>query len=323
MAHLIDFSNNRSNIAFVGEVPWHGLGQKVTEGAPIEIWAKEAGLDWTAEQARVQFEHQGLMHKGDSKILFRSDTHAQLGIVSDRYKIVQPAEVLEFYRDLVALEGWNIEVAGSLAGGKRIWALAKTGAEFRVRGSVDAVENYLLLATSFDGSMATVGKFTNVRVVCQNTLSASLSGGGAATVSVPHSAEFRPTEMKRRLGIFEESMLVFQEQADALAGEKVSDKTATRFLLDMLAGEGVDPRDLSTRTANTVKGVFDLYKGRGKGSTLPTAQDTLWGLLNAVTEHVDHYQGRSNDTRIRSAWFGQGENLKLKAKDTLLTMLAA
>ena len=73
----------------------------------------------------------------------------------------------------------------------------------------------------------------------------------------------------------------------------------------------------------TVKGVFDLYKGRGKGSTLPTAQDTLWGLLNAVTEHVDHYQGRSNDTRIRSAWFGQGENLKLKAKDTLLTMLAA
>lgn len=99
MAHLIDISNNRNNMAFVGEVPWHGLGQTLTPGAEIEIWAREAGMSHSIERSRVVFRHGaeksdiGIMD--DRHVLWRSDTKAPLTVVSNRYQIVQPMEILE------------------------------------------------------------------------------------------------------------------------------------------------------------------------------------------------------------------------------------
>lgn len=323
MAHLIDFSNARANIAFVGETPWHGLGQKLNPATPFDVWLKEAGLDWTANKARINFEDEdGTIHRGDSEIIYRSDTKKQLGVVSDRYKIVQPREVIEFYSDLVGTQGWDIEVAGSLDEGKRIWALAKTDASINVLGTQDTLETYLLLATAFDGTMATVGKFSSVRVVCQNTLTMSLHDG-QAKVSVPHSRVFDANVVKRDLGIYVDATMELEANANRLAKQNITDKDAMRFIIDVLAGKDTIASEMSTRQSNIVRSVYDLYKGKGMGSNLQAANGTAWGLVNSVTEYVDHHvNSRNVNNRIRSAWFGQGESMKNVAFEMALEIAA-
>ncbi len=323
MAHLIDLSNYRANIAFVGEVPWHGLGSKLNPGTSFDTWLKEAGLDWEAKKARISFnDEDGETHQGTSEVVYRSDTKKQLGVVTDRYKIVQPREVIGFYSDLVATRGWDIEVAGSLDEGKRIWALAKTDASINVLGTSDKVAQYLLLATSFDGKMATVGKFSSIRVVCQNTLSMSLEDG-LARVSVPHSRTFSADAVKQELGIYEAAAVKFEEDANRLAKQRITDKDAMKFIIEVLAGEDVLVADIKTRQANIINTVYDLYKGKGKGSNLITADGTAWGLTNSITEYVDHHiNSRSDNNRLRSAWFGAGEEMKNRALEKALLIAA-
>ena len=117
--HLIDTSNGRNNMAFIGATPWHGLGQRLTEKAPIEIWAQEAGMSHSIERTPVRFttdEQYGLVDgvMEDRHVLYRSDNKNALAVVSPRYQIVQPLEVLEFYRELVEQTGeYTLETAGS------------------------------------------------------------------------------------------------------------------------------------------------------------------------------------------------------------------
>lgn len=323
MVALIDISNGRNNLAYVGETPWHGLGQKLTPGTGIDQWRVEAGMDWEAKKATVMFrDDDGVDHMGEDRILYRSDTKAPLGVCSDRYKIVQPTEVIEFYRDLVGTQGWDIEVAGCLDGGKRLWALAKTDGEFAINNTIDRIGTYLLLATSFDGTMATVGKFTSVRVVCQNTLSMSLKSG-EAQISVPHSRQFDAVAMKEELGIYAEATNKMHDEMNEMAKYKLNDSEAIRFIMDVLAGTKVKPEDLSTRAGNIITNVFDLYRGKGKGSTLPTADGTLYGVVNALTEYHDHHvNSRTTNNRLKSAWFGKGDENKTNAYNLALAKVA-
>ena len=98
---------------------------------------------------------------------------------------MQPHDVLGFYRDLVSVSGFELETAGVLKGGKKLWALARTGDEMMLSG-MDQVKGYLLLATSCDGSLATTAQFTSIRVVCNNTLQMAV-GDNLGAVRVPHS----------------------------------------------------------------------------------------------------------------------------------------
>ena len=325
MAHEIDFSNNQANIAYVGDTPWHGLGQRLSQGAPIDQWRVEAGLNWDAKRAQILFTEDNIeeianpvLMKGTSTILYRSDTKSQLGIVSPDYKIVQPGEVLEFFRDIVARGDMEIETAGALDGGRKVWALAKTNQDFRIMGQ-DKVEGYLLLATSFDGTLSTRAQFTSVRVVCNNTLQMSLQG--AKGISIPHSAQFNADGVKIDLGVLDGGFKNFEEQANALANRRLTSKESMTYIMKVLTGE-IDPEKLSTRAANTVKGVHDLYMGKGMGSNLRSAEASAWGALNAITEYIDHESGRNVNNRFRSAQFGKGAAIKNDALVQALKLVA-
>lgn len=322
MAHALDMTGGRANMAYVGEAPWHGLGKKLTPNSPLEVWMKEAGMDWTAKKAMTYFSENGIQYPAESKIIYRSDTKAELGTCSDRYKLVQPGEVLEFFRDLVGVKGWAIETAGCLDGGKRLWALAKTDGEIAVNGTIDRIGTYLLLATSFDGSLTTIGKFTSVRVVCQNTLSMSI-GDKLATIKVPHSTTFDAKSMKEQLGIYETATTEMQESVDEMAKYTLKDSEAMKFIKDVLAGKDVAVEDMKSRGANIVKGVFDLYRGKGIGATMASSDGTLWGALNAVTEYVDHHvNARTANNRLAGAWFGKGEFQKNNAYREAISMIS-
>lgn len=299
---------------------WHGLGGETPADAPLEVWARNAGMDFVIESAPVQFDAGGdLATFGGRKVLYRSDNRAALGVVSDRYKVVQPSDVLEFFRDLTEAGGYQLETAGVLGEGGKYWALATNGASVNLSG--DILKPYLLLATACDGTLATTADFTSVRVVCQNTLSMAVNGAATA-IKVRHTSTFDADDVKRQLGIGE-TFDQFVGQVDRLASRAVADREAADVIWQLFGSEDHDPtnmRSVPKQTRDKIEGVWDLFKGRGNGADLPTARGTAWGLLNAVTQYVDHETAaRSRENRLSSAWFGAGKGIK----DRALSILAA
>jgi len=227
--------------------------------------------------------------------------------------------VLHFYKDLVEAGGFELETAGVLKGGKKLWALAKTGQETLVKGG-DRVKAYLLLATSCDGTLCTTAQFTSVRVVCNNTLQMAVADKSGA-VKVPHSTKFDPKAVKEELGIGLSAWDSFIANIKTLADRPVTGLEATQFFSDVLDEQVLDLE--GGPTSKAMQQVTALYSGAGMGSLLPGARGTAWGLLNAVTEFVDHQRrARNQDYRLDSAWFGQGAQLKAKALDTAMQLVA-
>jgi phage/plasmid-like protein (TIGR03299 family) len=329
MAHEIDMSNKRANIAFVGEVPWHGLGQPLTAGAPIEVWKKEAGMDHRIIHTPAMFEVGGQMHEFEGKrTLYRSDTKAPLSIVSDSYKIVQPGEILEFFRDLVGVSGMELETAGCLFGGTRYWALANTKHEEDVIKN-DRVKGMLLLTTSCDGTLATTAKFTSVRVVCNNTLRVAMhhendSMKDRPTIKVGHNSVFDPNKIKDALGLIDHGWSSFITDIRKMAHTKMTDAGAKKFFANiMLNAEQLEEfkkeEAIHARVQAKLDKMFNMYKGEGMGADMVTG--TVWGALNTVTEFADHNIGKIADNMLWNSWFGFGENLKNKAHEQALELI--
>ncbi|WP_369053201.1 DUF932 domain-containing protein [Burkholderia gladioli] len=315
-------------MAYAGAEPWHGLGNKLAPNQPIELWAERAGMNWRIEEAEVRFVAAGNRSLGsihafpEQKVLYRSDTKAPLSVVSARYQVVQPSEILEFYRDLTEVGGFQLETAGVLKEGRKLWALARTGQSATLKGK-DEVNGYLLLATACDGTLATTAQFTSIRVVCNNTLQIAL-GDSASAVKVPHRSQFDAQAVKRQLGIAISSWDAFMARTKALAERKVSDSAVETFLRRVLtySTPNLVDRDALAVNERAIKAVGQLYAGRGKGADLASASGTAWGVLNAVTEYVDHHRrARSEDHRRDAAWFGQGATIKQRAWDEALKLV--
>lgn len=320
MAHELA---SASDMAFVGNTPWHGLGNKLQPKQPIEVWAKQAGMDWEIKETPVRFLTEeagslGSIHSfPDQKVLYRSDSKAPLSVVSNRYQVVQPREVLEFYRDLTKVSGYELETAGVLKGGRKCWALARTGKSAALKGN-DVVNGYVLLATACDGTLATTTQFTSIRVVCNNTLAIALKNGTGA-VKVPHSTMFDPQAVKKELGIAVSNWDSFMYQMKQLSERRVKPNEAMAYFLRVLSDPVPGSSGLSNERA--LQKVQSLYDGQGKGSELASSRGTAYGLLNAVTEYVDHQRrARSDDNRFDSAMFGQGAAIKNRALEQAILM---
>jgi phage/plasmid-like protein (TIGR03299 family) len=319
MAHLIE------TMAYVNETPWHGLGEKLTAKQPIEIWQKQAGMDFEIKETPVRFMTESAGNLGsilsfpEQKVLYRSDTKAPLSVVSNRYQVVQPKEILEFYRDLTEISGFELETAGVLKAGRKVWALARTNQSATLKGN-DTVNGYVLLATACDGTLATTAQFTSIRVVCNNTLAIALANGTGA-VKVSHSTSFDPVAVKAKLGISVSSFHEFMYQMKQLSERKVKSREAEKFIQTLFGGKDTSAAVQGYERA--MAKVQDLFNGHGKGSEFSSSKGTAFGLLNAVTEFVDHERrARSTDHRLESAWFGAGAALKQKALDQALLMVA-
>lgn len=320
MSHQIE------KMAYTGATPWHQLGNQLPAKQSIDVWAQQAGMDWNICETPVRYmtEQAGslgsIMSFDEQKVLYRSDTKAPLSVVSSRYQVVQPKAVLEFYRDLTEVSGFELETAGVLKEGKKFWALAKTGKETALKGN-DLVKGYILLATSCDGTLATTATPTTVRVVCNNTLTIALNGASSA-VKVPHSTTFDAQAVKKQLGIAVSQWDSFMYRMKTLSERKVKSHESMNYFLKVMCQTDVQT-DAAAGLMNerALKKVQSLYDGQGKGSELASAHGTAWGLLNAVTEFVDHERkARNQDYRMDSAWFGAGAALKQRALDYALQL---
>ncbi len=343
MAHQVE------QMAYVGDTPWHGLGNQLTQNQPIEVWAQQAGMDWRIESSDVSYMAQNergqsiIMPYEEQRVLYRSDTHAPLSVVSQRYQEVQPMEILEFYRDLTEQSGFELETAGVLKGGKKFWALARTGQSAALKGK-DVSNGYILLATACDGTLATTAQFTNIRVVCNNTLAIALRGqsSSAGVVKVPHSTKFDADKVKQQLGISVRAWDEHMYEMKQLTQRKVTQGEAAAYFDAVFNNTSLSIADQEENiiqfyrnmaTPNPAKEksepngramtkAMDMFNGQGRGADLSSAKGTAYGLLCSITEFVDHERrAMSADHRLDSAWFGTGAAMKQRGLEQALRMV--
>jgi len=313
MSHLIQ------TMAYMGVTPWHGIGNRLTAHQPTEVWAEQSGINFSIQETDVQYvtdRDQGLdaiKSFPEQKVLYRSDNLQPLSVVSQRFKVVQPREILEFYRDLTEVSGFELETAGVLKGGRKIWALARTGQSATLKGK-DVMQGYLLLATACDGTLATTAQFTSIRVVCNNTLAIALNDGRDA-VKVPHSTSFDAQAVKQQLGVTVSTWDTFMYRMKQLAERKVTDQEAETFYRQVMGSSD----EATSHYERVMSRMMALFEGQGLGAELSSSKGTAFGLLNSVTQYVDHERrARTPEHRLDAAWFGQGAGLKQRALDQAL-----
>lgn len=296
-------------MALIGQASWHGLEEVMPADASLEEWKRVAGLVHVVNKTPVIYmDEDDQPHKSEERfVLYRNDTKRLLSVVGPNYKVVQPAQVLDFFASVIKENNFTLETAGSLAGGKRVWALARTNNSFTI-GSSDVVKEYLLLATSYDGTLATIGKQTSVRVVCNNTLQ-MCADNTEPVVRVTHANTFDESKMKIDLGLMTDAWGKFKEAAGLMHRITLTPTQAARWYAELLAERELTDEEVVTASADNrvLRELMQVYQG-GKGS-----EPTLWGVINGVTAMADHTRGRSADTRLNSAWFGQGATLKARA----------
>jgi phage/plasmid-like protein (TIGR03299 family) len=317
--HLVE------TMAYAGKQPWHGLGNKLGPQQSIETWRQQAGMDWQIEESEVRFitgsNNVGVINAfPEQKVLYRSDTKVPLAVVSKRFQVVQPSEILEFYRELTACSGFELETAGVIRAGRKFWALARTGQSTSLKGR-DKVDGYLLLATACDGTLATTAQFTSVRVVCNNTLQIAL-GDARGAIKVAHRSQFDPDVVKRQLGIAVSAWDGFVARMKALCERPMDPDSAEGLLRRVLTYAGPEGKQPIVNE-QALASVRSLYGGAGRGALMASSRGTAWGLINSVTEYVDHHRrARSDDHRRDAAWFGPGALLKQRAWDEVMKLVA-
>lgn len=325
MSHEIYKVNGKDSMAYTNETPWHGLGQKLTENAPIEIWQNEAGLNWQAEERSMYYTdmHNNEQKVPNKKLLTRDDNGKALSIVGSGYKTVQPKEVIEFFRSLVETNDFNLHTAGSLKQGRVIWALADIKKGFTLTNK-DQVNGYLLLSTSLDQSMATRAQFTTVRVVCNNTLSMAINRNDKSAVKVNHSQVFNPEQVKTQLGLGRKMMTEFKTQATKMRKTTMNRKQAIEYFTKVLCPEIKQLEDKKEEIPESkiktfekrISKVVDIYDN---APGQKEAGETTWGALNAVSYYTDHAVGeRQPGNRLQKAWFGQGATMKQTALEAAI-----
>ena len=338
MSHELDFTTGRAAIAYQGDVPWHGFGTKLPADATPDEWRVAAGLDYDVVSRPIFYGVQTDEGKkaqviSDRVALLRDDTQDFLSIVSNRYVVAQPSKIFGFFTDLLKQSGLRMETAGALDQGRKIWALAHLDDDFSVFGQ-DQIKPYVLVATSYDGSLSTTAMFTTIRVVCNNTLRFSGAYGADENSNdvykVRHDTEFNIGEAHGKLGLDPAAWKQYQTNMDNLARMQVSPEDLLEYFYTV-AGQD---KDIVRNDENgeiisfpepgrVVKQFINAMKN-GPGADLPSANGTMFGAVQAVTFYQDHLAPSGNrGKRFESATFGSGNLRKQHAMDLALTKLEA
>lgn len=289
---------NVETMMYVRQVPWHGLGTMV-EKAPTSADALHiAGLDWKVEQTPV-FTNEGIEIPG-YKANRRDTDGSILGIVSNRYKIVQNTEAFEFTDALVGETENGVvtyETAGSLLGGKKIWLLAKMPTA-KVVG--DEVEPYMVFTNSHDGTGAIKIAMSPVRVVCSNTLAIALNTAKRQW-STKHIGDMQSKleEAKLCLQLANDYMVNLDEEADRLANARLYEEQIEEILDDMFPVKD----DATERKKNNIVQFKNTF---WKAYNMPDIQKfdgTAWKAVNAMSDVITHSAlQRNTETYNENRW---------------------
>ena len=284
------------SMMYTRTVPWHGLGTKVDEAPTSADALRLAGLDWTVDQKNIQLCGGAKIQNFKANV--RSSDGQVLGIVSDRYKIVQNNEAFEFTDSIIGGDV-RYETAGSLNGGKKIWLLAKLP-ETEIAG--DKTEPYMCFSNTHDGSGAIRVCMTPVRVVCSNTLNLALDNARRSW-SVRHTGDLQSKMHEARICL---------QMANAYMGElakeadRLANTTVTRAQLDQILDE-LFPIDESSsqREKENVKKLKDEFMVCYFAPDILKFRGTAWGAVNAMSDMISHNAPRRKTANYRENNWGR------------------
>jgi phage/plasmid-like protein (TIGR03299 family) len=347
------------------DVPWHGLGSDIDHDASPTEMLQASGLDWRVDKRPLFAPAAGdegivsledyvrwggkCLAMEDFFALVRDSDNKVLGPCGKDYVPTQNEQAMYFFKKFTDAGSMRLETAGSLQGGKQVWALAKINEGFELAGG-DTVGGYLLLSSPHVWGKALVIKFTPVRVVCHNTLMMAMADSDTNKgFRAPHIRPFDDAvaeAARESLGIAEGLLAQFEAQATLLSATETTPATAVRFIAEVMQPEAIEaifgssfrrmapgaqcellvasdsptlqPSELR-RSAWDAMGCLE----RAPGASMLSAKGTMWGALNAVTYYVDHVAGRSRDNALTSSWFGLGSAMKRSALSLAVGMAEA
>lgn len=290
---------------------WHDVGTRVEKEMTAAEAIRLAKLDYQVIKMPMSAQSSEGNIESEFFGTVNTENKAVLGIVTDRYQIMQNVEAFGFFDSVVKTGEAFYHSAGALGKGERIWILAKLPKNILVYKDIDTVEQYLLLTNSHDGSSALMMYFTPIRVVCQNTLILSL-GNKSEGISIRHTLNMQDkvNEARRALGLAVDFYANFEEVAKKMVATPMDTAKAGRYYEGLLKINEEDKT--STQKKNTYDELIQLFH-TGKGNDVPGVKDTVWAGYNAVTEYADFHKTVRGDNRVQSILFGSGAELKRRA----------
>jgi len=297
-------------MAYAGSSPWGDVGTQVSGDLSPQQMMDKAGLNWSVEKLPTYAERNGEKIPTGMEALVRSSDNKILTQVGENWNPVQNEQAFEFFNEYCIEGGMDMHTAGSLKGGKMVWALAKINESFDVLEG-DRVDSYLLFSNPHEYGKSIDIRFTPIRVTCMNTLAVAMKGRAINGAKVNHRKAFDANHVKHTLGIAHEKFEQYKEVAQYLATKRFTAETLIQYYNDVF------PRTYQGKNPPSVQEYADLTTNGQKAfdclDTQPGAkfgEGSWWQALNSVTYLTDHEMGRSADTRMTSAWFGTNQNRK-------------
>jgi phage/plasmid-like protein (TIGR03299 family) len=318
MAHELEMVNGVAQMAYVGAVPWHGLGTKVPADLTPEQMLDAAGLNWEVEKIPAFANINGIETPIGQSALVRKTDHKMLDVVSDDWNPVQNQTAFEFFDEYVRAGDMEMNTAGSLKDGQIVWGLAKIKESFELFGG-DQIDAYLLFSNFHKYGFSTDVRFTPIRVVCNNTLTLSLNSKVERMVKISHRKQFNPGNVKEMLGIATDKLIKYKEMAAFLGSKKAKGEDIVEYFCRVFPVTGSNELKTKEISKNAQIAIDILHTQPGA----EYAQGTWWQTFNSVTYLTDHLAGRSADSRLTSSWYGSNKNLKTKALELAVEMAEA
>lgn len=305
MAHEVE------SMMYTGNTPWHGLGTRIIHAPTLAEGIVAAGLDWNVGLKPLYLADGRTVEEARATI--RESDNSILGVVGTQYKPLQNAEAFNWFQPFLDAKEATLETAGSLRDGKRVFVLAKLNRAPLEIAKGDAVEKYILLSNSHDGTLAVRVGFTPIRVVCANTLAMALNGNASQLIRVRHSQSV-VGNLNLIRDIMNAANSQFEATADqyrALAQKQISVKDLETYVKRVF--DIPMEREEGSRVGNKVMAAVIPLFLKGRGNDLASIRGTYWAAYNAVTEYVAHERGKDAGNRLDSTWFGTGAVINTKA----------
>lgn len=299
----------------VKKTPWHQLGVVLPESPSISEAIVAAGLDWEVGLEKIKLADETLSGKITHKAVVRKDTGDVLGVVGPTWRPLQNKDAFGFFDSFISSGQVKLETAGSLRNNKTIWVLAKIDG---LAGEVvknDTIERYVLLSHAHDGTMAIRTGFTDVRVVCQNTLSASFNSAASKLIRIRHNSRIEQNleTVKACMDLANSEFSANLELLKKLTVKGINQDDVKKFVraiwFNTTVLEGADANVRAINNFNDRVRDMNRLMETGRGSDLPGVKGTLYGLYNAATEYLTHEASNTVETRLNSLWFGDNSRL--------------
>lgn len=318
MSHELEMIDGKAQMVYTGkEKPWHGLGTEIPSDLSPEAVMKIAGLDWTVEKHPLFAEINGQKIKTKSQALVRSSDQKILSIVTDSWNPVQNSEAFDFFSEFIHAGDMEMNTAGSLYGGRNVWALAKMKDSFFDIFKGDVTEGYLLFSNPHQFGKAIDIRFVAERVVCQNTLTMALGEMSSNAVRMSHRNEFDASKVKEMMGIATDKLAKYKEMATFLGSKQYTKETVVDYfnrIFPMTTDKKKVEGELASRAS---KKVYELLETQPGAEYAP---NSWWQALNAVTFYNTHEVGRNQENRLNSQWFGGSKDRNIQALNLAVKM---